>query len=213
MALTMVERPGRRQDQRRGAARCIGCSADRDAAVGLAERRSVVDPVAGHGDDVTEFLQALHDLVFVLGEHPAEAVGALDLAGDVGRDRRRARSVLEEIARDDEMVAHAELLGDLVADRDVVAGHHLDGEAELLGLGDGLLGVGARRIGQRDQAEQLPGLAVVGPRDAEGAVAVGCEVGDGPGVFGEGRRVGLRQRRDHLRRALGEMMGLARRRR
>ena len=50
--------------------------------------------------------------------------------------------------------------GDLVADRDVVAGHHLDREAELAGLGDRLLGVGARRVRQRQEADQRPGLAV-----------------------------------------------------
>ena len=70
--------PRRRQDQgRRGASR-IGGAAHRDAAVGLLQRRCVVDAVTGHGHHVPAVLQSLHDAVLVLREDAAEAVGLVD---------------------------------------------------------------------------------------------------------------------------------------
>ena len=149
----------RGQDQGRGTARGIGRPAHRDAAIGLPKGRRVVHPVAGHRDDMAALLQGLDDFVFVLRKHPAEAVGALD-RGRRSPARSLVVAVLEHVACDHKLVAHAELLGDLVADRDIVAGHHLDVEAELLGLRDRGLGIRPRRVLHRDQPHQLPGLAV-----------------------------------------------------
>jgi hypothetical protein len=62
-------------------------------------------------------LQALDDLVLVLREHSPEAVGALHGSRDIGRNGGSGRRVvLEDVARHQQVVAHAELLGDLVAD-------------------------------------------------------------------------------------------------
>ena len=84
IALTMVDRPG---------AVRIRAAALRAASVApltampqsaCLQGGRIVDAVAGHRDDMAALLQALDDLVFVLREHPAEAVGALDRVGDVG---------------------------------------------------------------------------------------------------------------------------------
>ena len=94
MALTIVERPGRGQDERRGAAGGVGRAADGDAAVCLLERGRVVHPVAGHRDDMAELLQAFDDLVLVLGEHAPETVGPLDGVTCVERDMVEVRVLL-----------------------------------------------------------------------------------------------------------------------
>jgi hypothetical protein len=57
----------------------------RDPDVGRAQRRGVVDPVAGHRDHVAARLQRAHDLVLVRRRHPREDV---DL-GDQGHQGRR----------------------------------------------------------------------------------------------------------------------------
>jgi hypothetical protein len=67
-----------------GAVRMISAAAraggvgDGEAAVGLLQRRGVVDPVAGHGDDVSALLQGVDDAVFVLRHHLGEDAHALD---------------------------------------------------------------------------------------------------------------------------------------
>ena len=60
----------------------------------------------------------------------------------------------EQVGCRDEVSAHAELAGDLVADGDVVTGDHLDGQPVLHGTPDGLLGVVAGRIEHRENAEE-----------------------------------------------------------
>ncbi len=75
--------PGRGQNQRGSAARGIGGATHGNAAIGLAERRRIVDAVARHRNDVAALLQALDDFVLVLREDPAEAVGALNCGGNV----------------------------------------------------------------------------------------------------------------------------------
>ena len=75
---------GSGQDQRRGAARGIGRAGDRRAAVGLLQRRRVVDAVAGHRHQMAAPLQRLDDGVLVLGKDPREAVRRLDRIGDRG---------------------------------------------------------------------------------------------------------------------------------
>ena len=124
------DRESRRgEDQRRGAARGVGRAGDGDAAIGLLQRRRVVDAVAGHGDDMTALLQRLDDRIFVLGEDAGEAVGALDRLGDVGRQIVRIEVLREHVGGRDDIVAEAELARRLLGDRRVVAGHHLDAQA------------------------------------------------------------------------------------
>ena len=52
--------------------------------------------------------------------------------------------------------AHAQLLGGLLADEELVAGDHLDLDALLNALLDGLLGVVSRRVEQRQQHHKVP---------------------------------------------------------
>ena len=61
-----------------GRAGGVGGSGDGDAAVGLLQRGGVVDPVAGHPDDVVELLQDIDDVILVLGEDLGETISFLN---------------------------------------------------------------------------------------------------------------------------------------
>ena len=77
----------------------VGAGAHGDADVGRGERRRVVDAVAGHGDDAALRLVALHDRALLVGQ-------------DLGLD-----------------LLDAELAGDRLGGRPVVAGEHHDADA------------------------------------------------------------------------------------
>jgi hypothetical protein len=67
----------------------------------------------------------------------------------------------------------AELRGDRFGDGRVVAGDHFDLDALLTGLLDGLGRIFTRRVEQWQNTQEGPGVAVVAPRHAQGAVAFG----------------------------------------
>ena len=69
----------RRQHEVGRGARRVGRAADRDADIGLFQRRRVIHPVAGHADDMAGALQRLDDLEFVFGKDAREAVGGDDV--------------------------------------------------------------------------------------------------------------------------------------
>jgi hypothetical protein len=56
----------------------VGGTLDGDSDVGTGEGGGVVGSVSSHGDEVTESLETLDDLVLVLGEHTSKAVGVHD---------------------------------------------------------------------------------------------------------------------------------------
>ena len=153
--------------------RGVGRAGDREAAIGLLQRGRVVDAVAGHADDVVMLLHDIDDVEFVLREHLREAVGVLDLLGGL---RRFLLLGIAEFAAVENVGAHAEGLGHFARDRQRVAGHHLDLHAHLGRGRDGLLRVHARRVEQRQHAEQAPFPVVVGPRHAERAKAARGEI-------------------------------------
>ena len=143
-------RQARRGEHQSGrAAGRIRRAADGDAAIGLFERGGVVHAVAGHGDDVAQFLQAFHDLVFVLREDAPESVCALHRPRLIQRNVVGLGLLGEDVACHQQVRAEAKLLGNLAADRDVVAGDHLDRKAEAFGLRDRRLRIGPRRVLQR----------------------------------------------------------------
>jgi hypothetical protein len=59
-------------------------------------------------------------------------------------------------------------------------GDHLDVNAQLHGVLQGLLGVGARRVEEGEDAQHLPLALVVGLRDGEAADAAAAELHDLP---------------------------------
>ena len=172
--------PRRGEDQRRGSARGVGRTGHRGAAVGLLQRRGVVDAVPGHGDQMAARLQRLHDRIFVFGEHPGEAIRPFDRIDDLRRHIVRIHALREGVGRRDDMRSHAELARRFAGDRRVIAGDHLHPHA----LGgdeiDRLLGIVARGVEHRQNAEQRPGRAVVlGTGDRKRPIASRGEIVDG----------------------------------
>ena len=100
-AATIVREVVVEEDQVGGLARDVGAgAAHRHPDRGFAQRGRVVDPVAGHGHDMTALLQRLGDAQLVLGGDPGddhavtvEQLAELVVVRPAGRDRRRrARS-------------------------------------------------------------------------------------------------------------------------
>ena len=69
---------GRHQHNGRRRACRVRRARNSDAAVGLFQRRGVVHAVTCHADDVAAFLQDIHNMEFVFGEHLGKAVRLLD---------------------------------------------------------------------------------------------------------------------------------------
>src|ERR1700691_44913 len=90
-------------DVRRRAGR-VGCAGNRDAAVRLLERGSVVHPVAGHTDNMAVLLQDVDNVVFVFGEHLGETVRFFD-----GRRRLRLLLFIPQYTGIQDVRAHAQL--------------------------------------------------------------------------------------------------------
>ena len=101
--------------------------------------------------------------------------------------------------------AHLQLPGDLTGDDGLVARDHLDADAHLLSGLDGRLGILARRIVERKDAQELPVAVVVGPRDAQGTETPGGELADCPGDLRANLVLVGGQIEDDLRRALRDL--------
>ena len=118
------------------------------------------------------------------------------------------RHLLLEVAQGagvEYMRTHVQLLGGFLGDGQRIAGHHLDLHAHRQRGRDGGLGIVPRRIEQGQHPHQLPFAVSLGPRHAERAKAARGELIDRllhgrlhlPGV--------IRERKDHLRCALGDL--------
>ncbi len=112
---------------------------------------------------------------------------------------------LSEQAGVENVRSQPDLLGDFLADGDLIARDHLHADAHFLGGIDGGLRVFSRRVGKREHAEELPAVLLVGARDAQRAKAARGKLVDrffdlGPNLVGVGR-----QRQDDLGRALGDL--------
>ncbi len=148
----------------RGVLGDLRARAHRDADVGGLDRRGVVDAVAGHGHDVALLAQGLHHQHLVLGCHPADDADLVD----AGQPLFLGEGC--EVRAEDRLSGDAELPGDRLACDDVVAGHHPHADVGVLGVADGVLGLGSGRIDHSDHRRHLQ------VRDQRQQVAVGVEV-------------------------------------
>ena len=141
--------------------------AHRDADVGGPQRRGVVDAVAGHRDHVPERAQRVGDPQLRLGRRPREDQVTLRLEQLV--ELRLAhgaelgpRHDPSAVRRDADPPSH------LGGGQAVVAGDDDDADAGGVAAGDGLGHVRARRVEQRDEADEaqiaLGVLALAGHR-------------------------------------------------
>ena len=135
-----------------------------DPDVGLAQRGSVVDAVAGHGHDLPVRLQGPDEAVLLLGPDPGEDVVLPREAPKSGVIRR------VEVLPDCDagvLVREAEALGDGVRGHGMVTGDHDDANAGGAAFRQCLGDTGTKRVTRGDQAEELEVLLVGGAVGAE----------------------------------------------
>mmetsp|Transcript_28004 Transcript_28004/g.69930 ORF Transcript_28004/g.69930 Transcript_28004/m.69930 type:complete len:519 (+) Transcript_28004:1557-3113(+) len=167
-----------------------------DPDVGLLERGGVVDTVARHGSDLTEFSQNLNDKLFVLrlsaAEHGAlsscEDLDSLllcehlELAAREGTHRCRRQAVLSGAFLLGRLRGeNADLLADGLGRQLVVSCDHNDFDAGLVALGDGACHLRARGVHDAHQThirhplfdlDKVAGLGEQVVRTVGGAVVV-----------------------------------------
>ena len=152
---------------------------------------------------------ALTIWIFVFGKHLGETLGSFHSRGRFRRDGLIRRRVFEELIGGVNVGAQAQLAGDLRGNRGVVARDHLDADAVLVRLANRFGGILARRIEQRQQAQELPGAGPVQTRHAERAETFAGKFID----FCVHRLCQVLRRmahiENHLRRAFGHFEGLA----
>src|SRR5262249_12673345 len=110
--------------------------------------RGVVDAVAGHGDHVAARLENVDEVDLVLGRHAGDDADAVDPAPRIRVVHRGELRAADGASLDAKAPADG-LRGD-----GVVAGDHADLHARGLCPGDGVRGLGPRRVQDADQREQ-----------------------------------------------------------
>ena len=160
--------------------RDVGRAHDRNPHVGGVQRRGVVDAVAQEAHDVPAALQREDDAILLRRGHAREDRGLL---GNV--TQRRIVETIELVARDDGLVADADLSTDVTRDHIAIAGDDFDLHAVCLELRERVGGI--RQDGIREA--EKPGqdeLGFIGSRvrrpsaestirDREHAESVGTE--------------------------------------
>ena len=144
----------------RGAGNVGAALAHGDADVRRLQRRSVVDPIAGHGHDMSARLQRLRD---------PQLVGWGDAADDdtvVVPERTELCGVVGEVlALEHSLVSDdkADLASDRKRRRGMIPGEHRQPDPGDTGCGDGIADAVPGRVVQPDQAEQIePGFGLIG---------------------------------------------------
>ena len=116
---------GRREHQIRGGTSGVGRAAYRDSAIGLFERGSVVDAVAGHPDDMSARLKGLDDFELMLGKNLRVAVGRVYLVTIV------SLTVRKKIAGNRDVRSQLEFERYFAGNCKVVAGYHANLQSHL----------------------------------------------------------------------------------
>ncbi len=153
-----------------GSAGSICRSRNGDTNIGTLERGGVVDTISGHAAAEAGLAEGLDNKVLVLRENLGEAVGG-DNHLSVLLDKIIGNGTL--VTEDGQAVraldvgAHAKHAGGLNGNDSVVSSDHLDSDAVLAALLDGLLGVGTRRVEESENTEHAPvAIIVVLPGDS-----------------------------------------------
>ena len=150
------------QDEVRGLLGDVGAVQPHgDADVGLLQRRRVVDPVAGDGDDLALLLQRFDEVHLLLGGDAGEE----DLRGIQRQLQLRGRQAPQVVAGDDHRLIglqQADLAGNGLCRLWMVAGDHDHADAGRGAARDGLGHLRPWRIFQPDQARENQATLLVG---------------------------------------------------
>jgi hypothetical protein len=114
------------------------------------QRRTVVHAIAGHRHHVAAGLQRLGDRQFLLGGNAAS-----DHAVAVHQRAEHGLVLRQLVAGHQQVCPQADLAGDGARGPRVIAGDHRDAQPGGVTLGERVAHLGAWRIEQADQPEQL----------------------------------------------------------
>ena len=160
---------------------CCGCTGSvggpghRNAAVRLPQGRGVVDPVACHANDVAVLLQDVDNMVFVFREDLGETVGSFN---GLGSCRTFSLLHLPQACGVEDVCTQTDFDGGFLRDGQGVSRHHLHFHAHLTGGGNGGRSVFARRVEQRQDAQEVPVTRGASAGHAQGPIPADGEVVD-----------------------------------
>lgn len=155
------------QDDIGGTSSGIGSTLDGDTDVGTRQSGSIVGTVTSHGTQVTETLNSLDNLEFVLGEDTSESIGVHDHLVQVGVLSTGDGSLFQDLGGV-HVVTETQSSTSLLGNSELITGNHLDLDTESNGIINGLLGVRSRRVedGQEtDKLETRSGRVLLGTVD------------------------------------------------
>ncbi len=112
----------------------------------------------------------------VLREHLREAVRLLDLLSYL---RRLLLLCIAKCVGVQDIDAQAQLFRCFPGNGNLIARHHFDFDAHLEGVGDGFLGIRARRIEQGQHADKFPFALLIGPGHTQGTEAAAGKIKNG----------------------------------
>ena len=170
------------QYERRGLTGHVrSATAHGDADVRRLQRRGVVDPVAGHGDDLPVCLQRGHDAQLLLGNDTGKDLHVADLAGQF-----LVRHAIEFGTGDDLVaIGKPRLSGDALGGQGIVTRDHHHAHTGGTTFGDRGRHGGPQRVLEPKQAHELEQQVVMllgeafqmrdSPRDPEHPKAPGCQ--------------------------------------
>ncbi|TLS28806.1 hypothetical protein PpBr36_01840 [Pyricularia pennisetigena] len=150
---------------------------DSDTGISLLQRRSVVDTITSHGNQVTTLLQNLDDVVLVLGENLGETVGGLNEIVDLRAGHVTATTKTQALSIVD-VGTKTELARGLTSDADSITSKHLDGQTQVLGLIDSAGGIVAGRVRAGHDTKDLPGTLAPLAGDTERTESTGSKLRD-----------------------------------
>lgn len=164
-----------------GSTSSVSGSLDGDSDVGTRQGGGIVGSISSHGDEVTEGLETLDDLVLVLGEDSSESIGVHDHLIEVGVLGSGLETSSLHNLGGVHVISETETATGLLGDSELISSHHLDADTESLSVVDGLLGVVTGRVEDGEESDELE--SVSGLVDLAGRNVL---VGDGEGTESTG---------------------------
>ena len=132
----------------------VGSTLDRDTNVGMGQGGGIVGTATNHGAKVTKTLEALDDLVLVLGEDTNKTIDVQNHLVEGAVLAARGGSILQNLGGV-HVVAQTETTSSFLRNGELITGDHLDLDTESHGIVDGLLGILSGRIEDRKETDKL----------------------------------------------------------
>ena len=142
------------QDDIGSTASSVGGTLYSNTDVGTGQGRGIVGTVTGHGAKVAETLEALDDLVLVLGEDASETISIQNHLVEGGVLASGGGSILQDLSGI-HVVAQTETTPSFLGDSELITSNHLDLDTESHSIVDSLLGVLTGRVEDGEETDKF----------------------------------------------------------